>query len=95
MDLAQELEGTGVIALSLHPATLMDTNMVLARGTAPRSSVEDGTRAVMHLITGQGLESGSYFNGTSPARANAQAYDFDARAALRELSAALTGLELR
>ncbi|MEX1256284.1 MAG: SDR family NAD(P)-dependent oxidoreductase [Gemmatimonadota bacterium] len=95
VDLAQELEGTGVIALSLHPATLMDTNMVLARGTAPRSSVEDGKRAVMHLITGEGLESGTYFNGTNPARANAQAYDAEARAALRELSAALAALELR
>ena len=36
-DLARELEGTGVIVSTLHPASLMDTNMVLSRGRQPRS----------------------------------------------------------
>jgi NAD(P)-dependent dehydrogenase (short-subunit alcohol dehydrogenase family) len=92
VDLAAELEGTGVIALALHPATMMNTSMVLERGAQARSSVEEGMRAVVHLATADGLASGSYFNGTNPARPNAQASDAAARAALRELSERLTGL---
>jgi NAD(P)-dependent dehydrogenase (short-subunit alcohol dehydrogenase family) len=95
VDLANELEGTGVVALALHPATMMNTSMVLERGASARSSVDEGTQAVLHLITAEGLESGSYFNGTRPARANAQAYDEDARARLRARSYELTGLEPR
>jgi NAD(P)-dependent dehydrogenase (short-subunit alcohol dehydrogenase family) len=92
LDLAAELAGTNVRALALHPATLMNTGMVLDRGMQPRSSVEDGATAVVRLITEPGLESGQYFNGTRPARANAQAYDEAVRARLRELSSRLTGI---
>ena len=90
-DLARELEGTGVIVSALHPATFMDTNMVLSRGAQPRSSVEDGAEAVLHLINSPDLKSGQYFSGRSPARANAQAYDEQARENLRKLSIELTG----
>jgi hypothetical protein len=38
------------------------------------------------------VESGEYFDGTNPARADAQAYDADARAILRAISLELTGL---
>ena len=90
-DLAEELAGTGVIVNSLHPATFMDTDMVLSRGLQPRTSVAEGAEAVMHLVTAPDLESGQYFNGLRPARANAQAYDAEARAKLRKLSEELTG----
>jgi NAD(P)-dependent dehydrogenase (short-subunit alcohol dehydrogenase family) len=90
-DLATELEGTGVIVNALHPATMMDTGMVLDRGAQTRASVHDGAEAVMHLIDSSGLGSGGYFNQTAPARANAQAYDVEARARLRALSEKLTG----
>jgi NAD(P)-dependent dehydrogenase (short-subunit alcohol dehydrogenase family) len=89
-DLAEALEGTGVIVNSLHPATLMDTTMVLSGGIEPRSSVEEGTDAVMNLIIAPDIGSGQYFNGKEPARANAQAYDAAARAKLRDLSKELT-----
>jgi NAD(P)-dependent dehydrogenase (short-subunit alcohol dehydrogenase family) len=90
-DLAAELDGTGVTANALHPATMMDTDMVLERGAQARASVQDGAEAVVHLVNGTDLGSGGYFNQTTPARANDQAYDQAARARLRELSERLTG----
>jgi NAD(P)-dependent dehydrogenase (short-subunit alcohol dehydrogenase family) len=90
-DLARELEGTGVEVVALHPATMMDTPMVLSRGARARASVDEGTEAVMNLITSEELESGQYFNGLQPARANAQAYDEAVRERLRRISAELTG----
>ncbi len=88
-DLAEELEGTGVIVNSLHPATFMDTPMV----RNPRTTVGEGADAVMNLVETPGLQSGQYFRGQTPDRANAQAYDEGARAMLRELSRELTGLD--
>lgn len=91
-DLAAELQGRDVIVSALHPATYMDTGMVRAAGVEPRTSVDEGADAVMNLITAQDLESGRYFNGLRPARANAQAYDEGARTKLRTLSRQLTGV---
>lgn len=85
-DLARELEGTGVTVNALHPATLMDTRMVTEAGIRPRSTVAEGADALVHLITGPDLGTGRYFDGKRPARANAQAYDEEARAQLRRLS---------
>jgi NAD(P)-dependent dehydrogenase (short-subunit alcohol dehydrogenase family) len=89
LDLAEQLEGTGIKVNSLHPASLMDTPMVIEAGVTPRSSVEDGLEAVMNLIGPSDPGTGRYYNGTRESRANAQAYDEDARAALRRLSEAL------
>jgi NAD(P)-dependent dehydrogenase (short-subunit alcohol dehydrogenase family) len=92
-DLAEELRDRGVTATALHPATYMPTKMVLhARGSAV-SSLEEGVEATRRLVADPGLDgvTGEYFNGTRPARADAQAYDPDARARLRELSTRLTG----
>ena len=91
IDLAEELEGTGVQVFSLHPATYMDTGMVRDAGITPRSTVDEGADAVMHLVTADDLESGQFFNGLRSGRANAQAYDPEARRKLRELSERLTG----
>ena len=92
MDLADQLNGQNVIVTTLHPATMMDTTMVKNSGMPSRSSVNEGAEAVMHLITGADVQSGQYYNGQRPARANAQAYDEAARAKLRQLSVQLTGL---
>ena len=91
MDLAAELEGTGVEVVAVHPASMMDTDMILERGMQPRSTVEEGARAVMHAIDGE-VESGRYYRGLEPARAHGQAYDDQARARLRALSERLTGV---
>jgi NAD(P)-dependent dehydrogenase (short-subunit alcohol dehydrogenase family) len=84
-DLARELEGSGVSVVSLHPATLMPTTMVQESGMAPRSTVDEGADAVVNLVTAPDIESGRYFDGMRPARANAQAYDDAALARLRRL----------
>lgn len=90
VDLAERLQGTGVSVNSLHPATYMDTRMVARAGVTPRATVDEGADAVMQLITDD-VGSGGYFNGLRPARANAQAYDAEARGRLWALSEELTG----
>jgi NAD(P)-dependent dehydrogenase (short-subunit alcohol dehydrogenase family) len=93
VDLAGELEGTGVSVNALHPATLMNTSMVLSVGREPMSTVEEGADALMNLVTGAGPGSGEYYNGLRLARPNDQAYDAGARARLRRLSDTLVGRE--
>ncbi len=90
-DLASELESTGIRVNALHPATLMDTEMVRSAGVSPRTSVEEGREAVLSLVLSEDPGTGLYYNGTRAARANAQAYDEEARARLRVLSERLVG----
>jgi len=90
-DLAEELEGSGVIVNALHPATYMDTPMVTRGGGRPRTTVAEGADAVMQLVTSPDIGSGGYFVGLRVSRANAQAYDEEARRRLWELSEELTG----
>ena len=90
LDLAEELEGTGVMVNSLHPATYMDTGMVRRLGVTPRATVAEGADAVMQLVTSTDIEAGQFFNGLRPWRANGQAYDREARARLKRLSEQLT-----
>ncbi|MFL5855425.1 MAG: SDR family NAD(P)-dependent oxidoreductase [Solirubrobacteraceae bacterium] len=88
-DLADMLDG--VTANCLHPATYMPTKIVLhARGSAV-SSLEEGAQATERLAVDPELDgvSGKYFNGRREARAEAQAYDGEARRRLRELSLSL------
>jgi NAD(P)-dependent dehydrogenase (short-subunit alcohol dehydrogenase family) len=93
-DLAEELEGTGVTANSLHPASLMDTKMVFETFGSASSSVREGTDATVRLAISPELEgiTGKYFDGQHEAHADDQAYDPDARARLRRLAEELTGL---
>jgi NAD(P)-dependent dehydrogenase (short-subunit alcohol dehydrogenase family) len=95
IDLAAELEGSGVTVTSLHPATYMDTTMVRAAGTTPLSTVEEGGEAVLDLAVADELagKTGLFFNGKREARANAQAYDTAARKKLHDLSMQLTELK--
>lgn len=94
IDLAEDLCGSGVTVNALHPATYMDTTMVRQAGVTPRSTVEQGAEAILHLATSPALEgrSGLYFEALREARADAQAYDADARRELRAVSMELTGL---
>ena len=92
-DLAEELEPEGVTATALHPATFMATKMVTDAGVTPRSTVEEGLEATWRLVADPALKgvTGSFFNGTSEARADPQAYDVAARRRLRELAERLVG----
>jgi NAD(P)-dependent dehydrogenase (short-subunit alcohol dehydrogenase family) len=88
IDLAAELEGSGVTVTALHPATYMPTKMV----PSPISTLQEGVDATLRLVDGADVKgiSGVYFNGQAEARADPQAYDADARRALREASEALS-----
>jgi hypothetical protein len=66
----------------------MDTAMVRRAGITPWSTVEEGGAAILKLATSPALEerSGRYFNGQREARAEAQAYDLEARRRLETIS---------
>jgi len=93
MDLAETLRGTGVTVTCLHPSTFMDTTMVRQGGTTPVSTVDEGADAILKLAVSPEMKgrTGLYFNVLRETRADAQAYDAEARAKLRELSFRLTG----
>ena len=94
IDLAQELDGSGVTVNALHPATYMNTTMVREGGITPISTVEQGGDAILHLAVGDDMtgKTGLFFNGMQPSKANPQAYDGAARQRLRMLSFQLAGL---
>jgi NAD(P)-dependent dehydrogenase (short-subunit alcohol dehydrogenase family) len=93
-DLAEAYEPRRLTANCLHPATYMETKMVLhARGSTV-STVEEGAEATERLVTDPALAgvSGRYYNGLRESAAEGQAYDAGARRRLRELSLRLVGL---
>ncbi len=92
-DLAEELAGTGVMVNAVHPAAYMPTGMVRRLGVTPRATIDEGATAVMQLVTSTEIEGGQFFIGLRPGRANAQAYDLEARAKLKSLSEDLTGVQ--
>lgn len=96
IDLAAELRETGVTVNCLHPASLMNTNMVATARyfDGPLSTVEEGAEAVEYLAASPELDNvtGEYFNGKVRSQANAQAYDRETRRRLRELSRQFAGL---
>ncbi|MFI9051776.1 SDR family NAD(P)-dependent oxidoreductase [Streptomyces sp. NPDC053427] len=90
-ELAAELDGTGVTVNTLHPAHLMDTHGVREYGLTPATTVEEGVRPTVRLLTDPDLASttGHYFDRFTDSRAHEQAYDADARARLMKLTRAL------
>lgn len=93
--LAERLEGTGVTANALHPASLMDTKIVFESFGYAMSTVQDGADATERLAISPELEgvSGRYFDGQRESRAKPQAYDPAARERLWALSEELCGLK--
>jgi NAD(P)-dependent dehydrogenase (short-subunit alcohol dehydrogenase family) len=92
-ELAERLGGSGVTVNALHPASLMDTKMVLEAFGRSMSTVEEGAEATVRLATSPELEgvTGRYFDGTREGRAERQAYDEEARKRLWALSEDLCG----
>ena len=95
-ELAGRLGDTGVTANALHPASLMDTKMVLETFGHTMSTVQEGTDATVRLVVSPELEglTGRYYEGQLEARANSQAYDAEAREKLWAMSEELCGLFL-
>jgi NAD(P)-dependent dehydrogenase (short-subunit alcohol dehydrogenase family) len=93
-DLAEQLKAEGITVNALHPASLMPTKMVFEYFDRTMNSLQDGIDAVMLLATSPELDgvTGRYFDQQVEARANAQAYDIEARHRLWELSEKLTAL---
>jgi NAD(P)-dependent dehydrogenase (short-subunit alcohol dehydrogenase family) len=79
----------GVKVNALHPATLMDTQMVANTFGRTMSTVEDGVRPTVALILRDDV-TGQYFDQDRPERAHEQAYDAQAQARLWELSEKLS-----
>ena len=76
-----------VESVALHPATFMDTKMVRSRVGRPASTVREGADATVRLAADADLDvQGRYFNGLQEARADAMAYDADARKRLWDVS---------
>jgi NAD(P)-dependent dehydrogenase (short-subunit alcohol dehydrogenase family) len=95
-ELAERLRAAGeggVTVNALHPATLMDTQMV--RGSVGRSmsEVSEGAEALSRLIADPELDgvSGRYFDQLEEGAPEPQAYDAEARRRLWELSEELVG----
>ena len=91
-DFAPQLEGTGVTMNAVHPAPVMDTEMMRIIGATPRSTAEDGARSVMNVVLSNEGWNGRYFHQLEPGTARRQAYDPEALAQLRRLSVELTGV---
>lgn len=81
-DLSNKLLARNITVNSLHPATYMDTSMVLSLGVKPESSVMDGRDAVMHLVNDENVGNGEFYDGLELSKTHAQAYDEAVRAQL-------------
>jgi NAD(P)-dependent dehydrogenase (short-subunit alcohol dehydrogenase family) len=88
ISLAERLEGSGVTVNALHPATLMNTKLVIDAGGTAQSDVSDGVGPTVRLIADPELDgvSGKFFDRYEEGAVDPQAYDADARRRLWELS---------
>lgn len=87
-DLARELADTAITVNCLHPATLMNTNMVRKAWVPPISSIAKGVRAVVNLAvepTGAAV-TGRYFDGLRETKAHPAAYDPTIQSDLRAVT---------
>lgn len=94
-ELAERLDDPTPTVNALHPATFMNTNMVVNAGINPTSSVETGKEAVKYLVESPELSdtTGAFFSGRRPASPDSQAYDKEARERLWEISLEMTGVD--
>jgi len=84
-DWAEELAGSNVTVNAIHPATYAATQMTQEAGIAPLATVSSGGDPIVWLATSPELnhKTGGFYNQRSNVPANPQAYDLEARTALR------------
>jgi NAD(P)-dependent dehydrogenase (short-subunit alcohol dehydrogenase family) len=94
MELSRRLAGRDVTVNAIHPATLMDTNMVRNSLGRSLSTVEEGAEATLRLIADPQFDgvSGRFFDGNRESQAAPQAYEDDARRRLWDESERLAGV---
>ena len=94
MTLAEKLADDRIVVNSVHPASLMDTWLVRESSSKPRSTVAEGTDAVVHVACAAETAdiTGAFFDGRQESYADAQAYDSDARELLYHTSLRITRL---
>jgi NAD(P)-dependent dehydrogenase (short-subunit alcohol dehydrogenase family) len=82
---------SGVTVNSLHPATFMPTKIVLEERGTSVDALDRGVDSTVRLAVDPALDgvTGRFFDRETEARAEAQAYDPEARRRLWELSEAL------
>jgi NAD(P)-dependent dehydrogenase (short-subunit alcohol dehydrogenase family) len=95
-ELAERLREAGagdVTVNALHPATLMDTQMVRGSFGRSMSDVAEGVEALKRLVADPELDgvSGRYFDQLEEGAPHPQAYDAEARRRLWALSEELVG----
>lgn len=75
--LADSLRQYGVTVNAVHPAHLMDTELVRSSGLVPETTVDDGVLPTLRLVLDSALKdvTGRYFFRFDEARAHEQAYD--------------------
>ncbi len=92
--LSKKLRKAGIRVNSLHPASLMDTSLVKASNSRPKSSVQEGVESVLFVATDPQTAdiSGAFFDHKQQAQAHPQAYKQAARELLFINSLKLIGL---
>jgi NAD(P)-dependent dehydrogenase (short-subunit alcohol dehydrogenase family) len=87
-ELAGQLKDENISVNSLHPGTYLNTNMVRRSGITPWGNPESGADAVFFIASSKTLEgvTGKYFNVTTEAKADPQAYHEHVRKKLWDLT---------
>jgi NAD(P)-dependent dehydrogenase (short-subunit alcohol dehydrogenase family) len=81
LDLAERLRNNGINVNAIHPASLMNTKIVLEDWGQTQSTVEEGAEAVESILLTD--KTGEYYDCKKLSKAIDQAYDDEARANLR------------
>jgi NAD(P)-dependent dehydrogenase (short-subunit alcohol dehydrogenase family) len=94
LELAERLRDDEITVNCLHPATMMPTKIVLEASLPTVDTLEHGIEAAVRLVAGPEVEgvTGRFFDRSTEATADGQAYDRAFRQRLWELSEALVGL---
>ena len=93
-ELAERLGSHADVTVNcLHPATLMNTKMVMSTLGRSTATVEEGAEATLQLICDPALDgtTGRYFDGLEESQPHPQAHDAGARRRLWQLSEELVG----